>query len=70
MQRWIWENPLGVVANVMDCNLIVSEFELQLFYYIHYRTNTLGKYMNSIVPPTMGQIVPLLFFYKDGFGIK
>ena len=36
-----------------------------------FRTNTLGKDMNpSIHPPAIGQIVSLLFFYMDGFGIK
>ena len=32
--------------------------------------NTLGKGMNSFIPPDMGQIVPLLFFYMDGFDIR
>ena len=32
--------------------------------------NTLGKDMNPLILPAMGLIVPLLFFYKDGFGIK
>ena len=26
--------------------------------------------MNPLIPPAMCYIVPLLFFYKDGFGIK
>ena len=24
----------------MDCEIVVSEFELQLRYYVHFRTNT------------------------------
>ena len=32
--------------------------------------NTLGKGMNSLLRLVMGQIVPLLFFYKDDFSIK
>ena len=40
----------GVVANVLDCD-VVSEFELQSCDYIHFRTNTLGKGMNSLIPP-------------------
>ena len=35
--------PRGVVANVLDCNIIVSEFDLWSFYYIHFWINTLGK---------------------------
>ena len=27
--RFLWGSPCGVAANVLDCNIIVSEFELQ-----------------------------------------
>ena len=37
----------GVVANVLDCHIVVSEFELH--YYVHFRTNTLRKDMNSLI---------------------
>ena len=30
----------------MDCDIVVSEFELQPRYHIHFQTNTLGKSMN------------------------
>ena len=33
----------GVVENVMDWYIVVSEFELQSRYYNHFLTNTLGK---------------------------
>ena len=36
-------NPRGVVANVLYCDIVVSEFELQLCYYIHFRTNARRK---------------------------
>ena len=36
------ENPRGVVANVLSCNIVVSAFEFQSRYYIHFQTNTLG----------------------------
>ena len=39
-------------------------------FYIHFQTNTLRKGMNPLIPPAMGEIVSLLFFYKDVFGIK
>ena len=38
--------PHGVVANVLDCDIVVSKFEFHLCYYIHFWTNTLGKGMN------------------------
>ena len=44
--------PHGIVANVLDCYIVVSEFELQSRYYVHFRTNTLQKGMN---PPSTQQ---------------
>ena len=45
---------LGVVANMMDCDIVVSEFELQSRYYYHFLSNTLGKGMNLLIPQAMG----------------
>ena len=39
-----------IMANMLDFNLIVSKFKLQLCYYIHFQTNTLGKGMNLLIP--------------------
>ena len=44
--------PRGVIVNVMDCGIVVSEFELQWRCYVPFRTNTL--FMKSIVPVGMG----------------
>ena len=33
----------GVMANILDCGLEVSEFKLHSPYYIHFRTNACGK---------------------------
>ena len=48
--------PPWVVANVLDCGIEVSEFVLQSRYYVHFRTNTFGKDMNStpLILPAMG----------------
>ena len=43
---------------------------LQSLYYIHFRTNTLGKIMISLTLQAMCQIVPLSSFYKNIFDIK
>ena len=32
-------NLCGIVANVLNCNIVVSEFEFQPHYYVHIRTN-------------------------------
>ena len=60
----------GVVANVLNCDIVVSEFELQSCFYVYIRTNTIGKYMNPIVLSAIGEIVPLLFFYKNSLDFK
>ena len=38
-------SPCFVVANVLDSDIFVNEFELQPRYYLHFHYNTLGKYM-------------------------
>ena len=43
--------PRGVMVKAVDCGIIVSKFELQSDYYVHFRTNTLGKDMNPPYPP-------------------
>ena len=35
------ESPSGRVVNMLDYNIIVSEFKLQSCYYIHVQINTL-----------------------------
>ena len=61
------ESPRGVVDNVLDCEIILSEFELHSRYYVHFWANTLGNNVNSYISLALGKI---LFFYKNGFGIK
>ena len=59
------------MANVLEYGHKITEFELHSFYYVHFRTNALGKGVNPPqILPIMGEIVPLNFFYKDDFGIK
>ena len=40
----------GVIVQVLDCSFEVIEFKLPPFYYIHFRSNTPGKGMNSVIP--------------------
>ena len=40
-----------VVANVLDYNIVVNEFELLLHCYIHLRINTVEKSMNPPLHP-------------------
>ena len=46
--------PHGVMVKALDCTIVVSEFELQSHYYVHFQTNTLGKGMNLLILPSMG----------------
>ena len=48
-----WGSPSGVVANVLECDIVVSEFELRSRYYVHFRTFTLGKGINPLYPPLL-----------------
>ena len=57
-------------GKVLDCGHEVSEFELQLRYYIHFRTNTLGKDMKTLYPRIYGLNCIPAVFYNEGFVIK
>ena len=46
--------PRGVMVKAMDWEIVVSEFELQSYYYVHFRKNTLGKGMNPLILPAIG----------------
>ena len=46
--------PHGVMVKVMDYGIVVSEFVFQSHYYIHFRVNTLGKGMNTLILLAMG----------------
>ena len=43
---------MSVMANTLEYDIIVSKLKLQSCYYIHFHINTLGKDMNSFIPPT------------------
>ena len=43
----------GVMVKMLDCTIVVSKFKLQPCYYVHFRTNTLGKGMNPLILPAM-----------------
>ena len=45
----LWWNPRSVVAHILDCDIVMSEFELQSRYFVHFWTNTLGKRMNLLI---------------------
>ena len=52
----------GVKIKVLHCGIVVSEFELQSRYSVHFWTKTLGKCMDPFILPPMGLNVSVLFF--------
>ena len=59
------------MANILDWNIVVS-FNSSWIITLTFRLMPKGKVCNSLSQPfpCIGQILSLLFFYKDGFGIK
>ena len=49
-----WGSPCDIVANVLDYEIVVREFEPYLRYQIYFRTNSLKNVMNTLICPTMG----------------
>ena len=47
----VMRSPCDIVANLIDHNIVVSEFEFQMCCCIHFQINTLGKGMNTLIPP-------------------
>ena len=45
-----------ITDNVLYFDIIVSEFKLQLPYYVHFRLNTLVKGMNTFIYEAMGVV--------------
>ena len=41
------------MANFLDLDILVSEFELQSPNYVHFQTNTLKKSKKSLINPVM-----------------
>ena len=41
-------------VKALDYGTVLSEFELQSRYNVHFRTNTLEKGMDPLILPTMG----------------
>ena len=66
----LWGNPHRDVANVLESDIVVSEFELQSGYYVQSWTNTRNKIMNPLYLPAMCSILTQVNFDTDCFGIK
>ena len=59
------------MANVLDCDIAVNEFNIQSRYLEHFQTDTFRKGITPLSPlPIIGKILPQLFFFKEDFTIK
>ena len=47
----VFGSSSGVVSNVLDCEIVVSAFELQSVNDVNFQTLILGKDMNSRISP-------------------
>ena len=43
----------GIMVKALDSGIVVNEFKLQSHYYVHFRTNTIGKSKNTLLLPSM-----------------
>ena len=58
------------MAGVLSSGHKVCKFKLQSHYYVHFRTNPLRKSKETSHLSAMGEIMSLLFFYKEGFDMR
>ena len=47
-------NPSRVMDKMLDCGLGLSVFELHWWYYVHFRTDTLGKGKKALILLVIG----------------
>ena len=47
-------SPCDVMAKVLECEIVVYEFELQSQYHFHFWNNTIGKGMNPLILTAIG----------------
>ena len=58
------------MANVLDRDIIMKDFEIQSGNFLHFQTITIKKILDTLISWGMGKTVPQLFFYQDGISIK
>ena len=47
-------SPPSAEGKLLDYEIVVSEFELQLRYPVHFQSSTFGKGMNPFITSAMG----------------
>ena len=64
------EESRGVLTNVLDCDIVVSEFELQSRICNSLSDKQTGREYEPPYPPSFGLNSSTTVFYQDGFGIE
>ena len=61
-----------VMANVLNSEIVGSDFELQSHNCRYIQTNTLDKCRKKqpLISSSYGLIISVLFFYKSSFNIR
>ena len=55
LKIWLWwDSSPGAMANVLGCDLEVSEFKLHSHYDVHFGINTEKKHMKPLIHLVMG----------------
>ena len=66
VRLWLFYIKKGCITSL---RLVTEQHNKQLLLFSP-KSNNKEWNLFSIKPTAMGQIVPQMFFYKDGFGIK
>ena len=60
----------GIGVNLMQCEIVISNFEPQSSKFFHFRVNNIREMKEHFyLPQTVGYIAPLLSS-RDGYDIK
>ena len=63
-------SPRDAMVKALDCNIVVSELELQSRNYVHFRTNTLRRGMTPPFPPSYGLNITITVLQEEWLGIN
>ena len=59
-----------LVANMLDCNIVLNKFKVQSGYYIYFWTNTLWKDMNPFIPQPWIKLFHFCFSTKMNLALN
>ena len=63
-------NEGGYVARDLDCDIVVNKVWNLVIIWGSFSEYYHAKIYEPFISPRMDEFVQLLFFYKNGFGVK